>query len=202
MNKIITINRQFSSGGREVAKRLSDALNISYFDNEIINQVATKTDLSPEYISRVSETAALNQYTITFAHTFANIPSPIETIQAAQYEFLKELGEKQDCIIVGRCANHIFGNKAFKVFIYASDMDSRIERCYDKVPEDKDIPRKKMEKQILAIDKERAKYHRFYGSADWNDMSNYDLCINTSTIDIKKAVEIIEQSVKLYFENK
>ncbi|WP_317856287.1 cytidylate kinase-like family protein [Chakrabartyella piscis] len=198
MKKIITINRQFGSGGREIAKRLADVLQIAYYDKALINQIAEKTSFSPEFIAEASET--MNFQPLVFANTFAsNLLSPADTIQIAQTEFIKEIAEKEDCIIVGRCANSILEDTAFKVFIYASDMDTRIERCYVKVPADQDMPRKKMEKQILAVDKQRAKYHSFTTGQEWFDMNNYDLCIDTSKMGVKKAVELIVCGYKLYF---
>lgn len=199
MKKIITISRQFSSGGREVAKRLSDKLGIMYYDNEIIEQIAEKTNLCPEYIKNMSEKFNINEYSLTFSHAFANIPTPVELIQKTQNEIILELA-KEDCIIVGRCANHIIKEKTFKVFLYASDMEGRINRCYDKVPEDRDIPRKKMEKQILSVDKQREKYHSFYGDKNWSSMSNYDICVNTSTLGIKNSVDVIADSYKIFYK--
>ncbi len=198
MNKIITINRQFGSGGREIAKRLSDALKISYYDKELIRQIANKTNFSPDFIAETSET--MTYQPLVFANTFAtSLLSPADTVQFAQTEIIRELADKEDCIIVGRCANSILEERAFKVFIYASDMDSRINRCYEKVPTDNDVPRRKMEKQILSIDKERAKYHSFSTGQEWMDMNNYDLCIDTSKLGVKKAVELIVCGYQLYF---
>lgn len=198
MKNIITINRQFGSGGREVAKRLADVLQIAYYDKELIRQIADKTNFSPEFIAETSET--MNPYPLVFANTFAHTSlSPADTIQIAQTDFIKELAEKEDCIIVGRCANSILADTAFKVFIYSSDMEERIERCYQKVPNDREMPKKKMEKQILAVDKQRGKYHSFSTGQNWADMSNYDLCIDTSKLGVKKAVELIVVGYHLFF---
>lgn len=201
MNKIVTISREFGSGGREVAKRLSDVLGVAYYDKEIIDHIAEKTNFAPEYVATVSEVPTMSSYPVTFGRTFAsNVLSPSEAVQIAQRECIKELAEKEDCIIVGRCANSILADKAFKVFVYASDMDCRIDRCYNKVPADKEIPRKKMEKEILAVDKRRAKYQLAYADQKWGEMSNYDLCIDTSKFGVKKAVEIIAHAMKVYYE--
>lgn len=159
MNTVITINRQFGSGGREVGKRLADALNIAYFDKEIINKIAEKTHLSPSYIE--------------------------------QTKIIKKLAEEQSCVIVGRCANNILKDSAFRVFIYSSDIEKRIQRCYDKVPTDKNKSREEMQKMILSIETQRAKYNQYYTGDDWMNMSNYNLCIDTAKVDIKKAVSLI-----------
>ena len=192
MNTVITVNRQFGSGGREVGKRLADALNIAYFDKEIISKIAEKTNLSPSFIEQYQEVSATHQYSFTFGRTFSMpVLTPNDTIQIEQTKIIKKLAEDQPCVIVGRCANDILRETAFRVFIYSSDMEKRIQRCYDKVPADKNKSTAEMKKMILSIDKQRAKYNQYYTGEDWMNMSNYNLCIDTAKVDIKKAVSII-----------
>lgn len=200
MRKIITINRQFASGGHDVARKLAELLGIKVYDKELISQISDKTQLSQEFIAERSEKRTLGQYTISYANAFTYaVSSPMDTVQIAQTQIIKELAEQEDCIIVGRCANYILEHKAYKVFIYASDMDSRIDRCYKAKPEDREISRAKMEKQILSLDKQRAKYHAFYTDQDWHSMSNYNLCIDTSHFGIHNAAELIKHAVEAYF---
>ncbi len=193
MKKIITINRQFSSGGREIGKKLADKLNISYFDRELIEKIAQETQFHPGYIEQFSESVASRQYPLTFGRSFNLMQtSPTDIIQMAQNKIIKDLAENQDCVIVGRCANYILKDyDVLRVFIYSSDMQKRIERCYKKVPEDKDKTEDQIQKQIINLDKKRAKYHNYYSGQEWQDMSNYNLCIDTAKIDINKAVELI-----------
>ena len=196
MKKVVTINRQFGSGGREVGKRLADALNIAYYDHELINKIAEETNMHPDYIADCQELSVSRTYAISVGRTFS-MPqlSPTDNIQIAQTKIIKKLGTEQDCVIVGRCANNILEETAFKVFIFSSDINARIQRCYDKVPEDKNKSEKEMQKSILAVDKKRAKYHSYYTGQEWLEISNYNLCIDTAKIDIKTAVELIAAAV-------
>lgn len=196
MNKVITINRQFGSGGREVGRRLAEALNIAYYDKEIITKIAKETNLSPSYIEKYDEVSVSHQFPFTFGRTFSMpVMLPNSQIQIEETKIIKKLAEAQSCVIIGRCANDILYDTAFKVFIYSSDMEKKIDRCYDKVPADKSKSREEMKKMILSVDKQRAKYNEFYTGYDWMDMSSYNLCIDTAKIDFKKAVELITMAI-------
>ncbi len=199
MSSVITFNRQFSSGGREIAKRLADRLNFAYYDKELIAKISEETNLAPSFIEQYSEAATSRSFSFTFARTFSRPTpqlSPNDKIQIAQTKIIKDLSEAGDCIIVGRCANYTLFDKAFKVLIYCSDMDARIKRCYQKVDADKDKSEQEMRKQIVAIDKQRSKYHSYYTGQERLDVNNYNLCIDTAKIDLQKAVEIIEKAIE------
>lgn len=192
MKQIITINRQFGSGGREVGKRLADALGIRYYDKELINKIADATQFHPDYIEGVQESISSRHFFLTYGQTFATPHMmPSEQIQIAQTEIITKLAEQEDCIIVGRHANYTLGEKAFKVFIYSTDMEARIKRCYEKVPTDRNKTPEQMRKDILKIDKQRRQYHNYYTAEEWRDMSGYNLCIDTAKVPVKKAVELI-----------
>ncbi len=192
MNRIITINRTFGSGGREVGKRLADSLKTAYYDKELLAKIAKETGLAEVYIKHYDESA-----TRTFQFTFGrSIPfyrqSPTEKIQIAVAKIMKEVAEKGDAVFIGRCSNYILRDSSpFKIFIYASDMNFRVSRCFDKVPLDKDKGETNMIKEILTVDKKRAKYHELYTGQNCHDMENYNLCIDTSKFGIKGTVDII-----------
>ena len=193
MSNIITINRQFGSGGREVGKRLADALQCSYYDKELLEIIAKEVGYTTEYINQFDESAT-RTYAYTFGRSFVTYQqTPADTIQLAYTNVIKSMAQKNDCVIMGRCANHSLRDQnPLKVFIYASDIDFKIARCFDKVPADKEFnTQKQMAKDILKVDKQRAKYHEYYTGQTWSDMSNYNLCIDTSKIGINKAVELI-----------
>lgn len=198
MKNIITISRSFSSGGREVAKRLADELNFDYFDRELISEISNETGLCEKYIEKHSEFAVTRSYPLNMAQTFIlPIQTPSDSIQIAQTKIIKSVANKGNCVIVGRRADYILREQnPFKVFIYSSDMDKRIERCYNKVPKDREKSQKEITKQILSVDKNRAKYYNYFTENNWGEMKNYNLCIDTSVIDVKKAVEIIIQAIK------
>lgn len=205
MNTIITIGRQFGSGGREVGKRLADALEFAYYDEEIIKAVADESGLHPDYLSKYSEAKATRAYPFVFGRTlsYQRPPSLAEDVQILQMKIIKELATQGNSIFVGRCADYILREEnPFKIFIYASDMNTRVQRCYDKVPADKDKSEKEMVKMILSVDKERSKYYEFRTSQKWSDMQNYNLCIDTSVVGVKGAVEIIVKALELGKWNK
>ncbi len=197
MNKIITINRQFGSGGREVGKRLADELQIAYYDKELVEHLSENSIINPNYMEDFEDAIATRHYAFTFGRTFSlPLLTPTEQLQRKQAKIIKEIANKQDCVIVGRCANYILKEKAFKVFIFSSDMDMRIQRCYDKNKDDFNISKVEMEKQIAKIDHQRSKYYQSFTGEKWLDMSHYNLCIDTAKIDIKKAVELIVKALR------
>lgn len=200
MNKIITIGREFGSGGRELGRRLAEELHYEYYDKEIISEIAKHTSLSEEYIQQVVERRPHYLYPITIGHSMSLINSyqikEIQEIYQAQCEILRGLAEKSNCVIVGRCADYILRDyEPFKIFVYA-DIESKIRRCKDRMTEDEVISTKTLKRKILKIDKERARYYSFYTSQKWGDKVNYDLCINTSNKNIKNIVEVISKLFK------
>ena len=194
MGKLITIGREFGSGGREFGRRLAEELNIDYYDKEIVTEISKHTSLSEEYVHRVMESQPHQLYPITIGQTISYVDSyPLQQIQSvyqAQTDIIKSLAEKSDCVIVGRCADYILRDyKPVRIFVYA-DMDSRVQRCFERSPEEEHYTDKQMKKRIHKIDKNRAKYYEFYTGQKWGYRKNYDLCVNTTDVSIKDTVHI------------
>ena len=200
MNKIITIGREFGSGGREFGRRLAEELGFEYYDKEIVTEISKHTSLSEEYVKHVVENAphALFPITVGRSFTYADDYSikQIQTVYAAKDEIIKELAEKSNCIIVGRCADYILKDyNPYKIFVYA-DLNSKIKRCMERLgPEDK-ADEKLIVKYIKKVDRRRARYYEFYTDNKWGDKRNYDLCINTTDTVIKEIVPIIAKMFK------
>ena len=200
MNKVITISREFSSGGREFARRLADKLNFAYYDSEIITELAKRTNLAEEYISSLNEQSPAPLLPITVGNTFSPIVDVRwehqNTIFAEQSKLLRELAEKSDCVIVGRCADYSLREfNPIRVRLYA-DMESRIERCKSRAADGEKLTDREIKQRINEIDKSRSKYYQFYTGKKWDDMLNYDICINTTGKDIKQLVEDFSLTVK------
>lgn len=200
MNKIITIGREFGSGGRELGRRLAEELGFAYYDYEIIEEIAKRTDLSEEYIKKVIEHRPSQLYPIMIARTFSYVDNYVLQqnikIFQQQKEIIQELAEKSDCIFVGRCADYILKDmKPFRLFVYA-DMESKIARCRKKASTEEHLTDKEMKKNILKMDKNRAQYYEYYTGHTWGDKLNYDLCINTSNVVIKEIAPILARLVK------
>lgn len=200
MNKIITIGREFGSGGRELAHKLAEKLGFEYYDREIVEEIAKRTELSEKYVQQVIEHDPHNQFPITVGHTFAYLHHyGIERQQAVyreQCEVIKTMAEKSNCIIVGRCADYILKDyNPLKIFVY-SDVEHKLKRCKERADVSEHFTDKQLKKHIKSIDKNRARYYRFYTGKEWGDKLNYDICINTATMNLDDVVQILSKMLK------
>ena len=201
MYRIITIGREFGSGGREIGKRLAEELGFAYYDKEIISAIAERSRLAEDYVNQVVENQIRTYYPITIGVSMTAAPEDgvyaiNRSIFAAQAEILEELAQKSDCVIVGRCADHILAaHKPFRIYVYA-DMAHKLARCRARGDGSEALSDKELEKRIRAVDKARAQYYRFYTGESHDDRMTYDLGINTSTIAVKDAVKVIAALVR------
>ncbi len=200
MSKIITIGREFGSGGREIGKRLADELGIAYYDNEIITKIAERTELAEGYVAHVMENSPSTLYPITIGRSFYMGMDPIveqnNVIYREQSKLIQELAEKSDCVIVGRSADYILREKnPFRVFVYA-DMEHKMERCRNRAAEDEHFTDRELKRHIQDVDRRRGKYYQFFTGQTWGDRLNYDLCINTSTGSIPGIVKAVARLVE------
>ena len=197
MNRIITIGREFGSGGREIGRRLAEHLHFAYYGQEIVKEIAKRTDMAEEYIKSIEERQPIPLLPITIGRTFALTPTTItdqtQAVYTEQSRVIREMAQKSDCVIVGRCADYVLRELSpVRLFIYAG-MKSKVERCRKKGQEKEVLSDQELQRKILSVNKARAKYYQFYTDQVWGDKKNYDLCINTSAIEIKKAVDAIEK---------
>ncbi len=187
---VITLGREFGSGGRELGRRLAEQMQIAYYDKEILSEIAKRTQLTEEYVHNVVEHHPYPLLPITIGHSlYPDMTFQIQqSVYVEQSNIIKEMAAASDCIIVGRCADYILRDiKPFRIFVYA-DMESRIRRCHDRAPEGEHLSDKEMKQMIQKVDKGRARYYEFYTGEKWGDKSSYDLCINTSNVVIKELV--------------
>lgn len=194
MNQIITIGREFGSGGRELGKRLSELLGYAYYDREIVRAIAQRSELAESYVDMVLENGVCAYYPITVANTFSAVYDPVTmmsgSIYAAQTEILKELAGKSDCVIVGRCADHVLADfHPLRLFVYASK-ESKLARCREK-DEGEWVSDRELERRIRSVDRARSQYYRSCTGCVWGDKANYDLCINTSGVELKPLAAAI-----------
>lgn len=197
---IITISREFASGGREVGKRLADALGLDYYDKEIVTEIAKSTSLDPEYVTRVLSKGGRN-YAISFAHTLPLTPvitDMVTDVLVAQQKVIKAIGEKGNCVIVGRSADVILKEmRPVKIFVYA-DEQSKIKRCRERERDGEDLTDKKLLKKFKEIDKGREKLHDLLSSGEWGEKEGYDIMLNTSGAEIKNLIPALSELVKQY----
>lgn len=195
MNKIITIGREFGSGGREVGKRLAEQLGYAYYDQEIVSEISQRTSLSEQYIRAIMEHHSTFSFPIHVGRSFYPAVNPVFEQRMAvfkeQARIITEMADQSDCVIVGRCADHILRERRpFRIFVYA-DVESKIRRCREKAPEDEKLTDKELRQKISSVDKDRARYYEAYTGHSWGDRLNYDLCINTTQTVIKEIVPVL-----------
>ena len=202
-HKVITISREFGTGARTIGQKLAAELGYAYYDRAIIQMAADKSGLSPDFIEK-NEEKSTNSFLFNIA-TSAYISSGMNlqyTVPVndkaflAQSEVIRELAEKGDCVIVGRCANYILSEHPdlLRVFVRA-DKPDRIERIINEYG----YNAKNAESELSKIDKGRANYYKYYTGSAWKSMDNYDLCINTSKLDIDQAVKLLADVARLSF---
>ena len=201
--KIVTINREFGSGGREVGKRLAEKLGFAYYDREIIKAISEKSKLDVNYIEKTVEDGYWRNYPIAFNHTFSYMPfmeSPNQSLIAFQSEVLKGIASKGNAVIVGRAADTILEDfNPFKIFVYAT-MESRLQRCRERAPEDENLTDKELIKKIKKIDNARAESHDIISSYRWGDKEGADLMINTSHTENKKIIDPLSKYIEEWFK--
>jgi cytidylate kinase len=202
--KIITVNREFGSGGRELGKRLAEELGFAYYDKEIIDAIAEKSKLDPAYIEKAIEDGVLRNYPITFSHTFSYMPiidSPATDLVSWQSDVLREIASKGDSVIVGRAADAILEDEhPFKIFVYA-DMDSKMKRCRERADTDEKLSDKELQRYIKKIDRARASNHDLMASYRWGEREGFHLFVNTSGIEIKTIVPALKEYAEKWFSN-
>lgn len=202
MNKIITISREFGSGGRELGKRLADALKISCYDHEIIEMIAERHGFDKNYVARISEKDLRAAYPMTIGHRFA--PSPLSmnmSVQVAvtQQKIIKQFAGQGDCVIVGRCADVILQEfYPMNLFVYA-DQRSKLARCAQRMPEGENLSSSELLRKMKQIDKDRAAYRGLFTDTQWGRREAYHLCINTSDHEIKALIPPLAEYVSCWF---
>lgn len=203
--KIITVSREFGSGGRELGKRLSDALGFAYYDKEIITAVAEKLSMDEAYLERVSERGILSTLPLNFSRTLNYLPSspPHDSyLLAQQHKIIKELASKGDCIIVGRGADAVLQQyNPFTLFVFA-DMPAKIKRCQDRAAADDPLTQREWARKIKQVDKARANDYALFSPCAWGDMHTYHLCVNTTNTEIKSMVPSIAAYARSWYEGK
>lgn len=187
MNRIITISREFGSGGRTIGKKVAEKLGIPCYDAELIQKIASESGYAEEYIKEESEYASGSWLAPIFSDRTMGLTNQ-DKLWSIQQKVICQLAEKGPCVIVGRCADFILRDKAdcLKVFVHAS-MEHRVERIVKEYGEHEESP----EQRLKDKDKRRAAYHRFYTDMKWGHAQNYHLCLDSGELGIDKCVEII-----------
>ena len=192
--RIITISREFGSGGRFIGEEVAKKLGIAYYDKNIIGQIAEKSGLSPEYIQEYAE---VSPKTGLFAYAFSGRDitgkSVEDMVYEAQRNIILELAEKEPCVIIGRNADYILKDRddVLNVFIHG-DMPEKIKRITGLY----NVKEKEAVKMMADTDKRRRTNYNFYTDQNWGKASNYTLCLNSSQLGYDRCEMIIMECVK------
>lgn len=187
-NRIITISREFGSGGRTIGRKVAEELGIKCYDADLLMKIAEESGFAPEYVKEDSEYASSGWMAPYFANRSTGMTNQ-DKIWQIQRKLILEIAEKESCVFVGRCADFILKNSAdcLNVFIHAS-MEHRAERIVKEYGEREEAP----EQRIKDKDKRRAAYHRFYTDMKWGQAKNYHITLDSGELGIDKCVAIIK----------
>lgn len=193
VKRIITISREFGSGGRFIGEEVAKKLGIAYYDKNIINQIAEESGLSPDYIQ---ESAELSPKKGLFAYAFAGRDitgkSLEDMVYEAQRKVILELADKESCVIIGRNADFILKDRddVLNVFIHGDipEKIQRITRLYN-------VEEQKAVKMMVDIDKRRMANYNFYTNQKWGKADNYTLCLNSSQLGYDRCEKIIMECI-------
>lgn len=188
-NRIITISREFGSGGRTIGKEVAAKLGIPCYDSELIEKIAAQSGFAKEYVEKYGEYALSDKlYENALASRGQDGQSAVDKIWLAQKEVVTDLAEKESCVIVGRCADYILQDVAdcLTVFIHSSD-EKRAERIISVYGQREDSATERLREK----DKKRKAYYELYTGSDWGDADNYALCLDSGKLGIENCVNII-----------
>lgn len=202
--RIITISREFGSGGRELGKRLADALGFAYYDREIVSSIAEKCNLDEGYVENVLRKGLTINVPVTFGHTFYFYSDPTSEnelkVLNTQQQIIKELALRGDCVMVGRSSGIILEKyNPLRLFVYA-DMEWKVKRCRERASADEHLTDRELEKKIRQIDAGRARHQKLLTDRKWGAPEGYDLCINTTDLEIKKIIPGLKEMALCWFE--
>ncbi len=201
MNTIITIGRQFGSGGHEIGEKLAQHYGIKYFDKELLSRAAQESGFCEEMLRNHDErptnsflyNLVMDTYTFGYnSSSFVDMPISHKVFMA-QFDTIKKIAEEEPCVIVGRCADYALQEfkNSLHIFIYA-DEESKLKRIMAKY----DISDDKAKDMMIKKDKQRQSYYNYYSTKKWGRADSYDLCINSGVLGIEGTVKLITQYIE------
>jgi cytidylate kinase len=206
-NIVITIGRQFGSGGRYVGRLLAEKLGVPFYDKELLSEAAKTSGICEEILEEHDEkpTRSLLFSLVTGVQSHMSsgafyMDMPLNhKIFLAQFDAIRRIAEEGPCVIVGRCADYVLRENpdAVSVFVKA-DMASKVDRAVKYYGIEAD----KAEDRIRKADKQRASYYNYYATATWGDVDNYDLVVDTGVLGVEGAVELIAKFLELRADKK
>ena len=195
-NIVITIGREFGSGGREIGQKLAEALGISFYDRNLIDIAAQKSGINPDLLHQADEKAS-NPFFSAYMPAGGDYGTVNDRLFWVQSAIIKDLAQKESCVIVGRCADYVLEefDNVLRIFIHAP-IEKRIERIKDRYLLDSDAAARK---EIARTDKLRRTYYQYYTDHKWGHSDGFDLAIDSSFLGIEGTIELIKDIVKRHW---
>lgn len=192
---VITIARGFGSGGKTVGKMLAKKLDINYYDDDLIKLASEESGINVELFGKADEHVKTNlfkRYNRSYGEKLISPDSDNfvsnDNLFSYQAKIIRDLADKQNCIIIGRCGDYVLRDNpnVIRLFFYA-DTASCVKNVVDMYA----ISEKEAKDRIESIDRTRAQYYRYYTGGEWNNVNNYDLCINTGRLGFERSAEVV-----------
>ena len=202
--KIITISREFGSGGRELGKRIAEILGFDYYDREIITTIAERQGLEENYVEYALNNHQCQSVPLTFRHSFGSptiFHTPHTNLLLEQKRVIEEIAKAgKDCVVVGRNSDVLLHEEnPFKLFVCA-DMETKIKRCKERASEEEKLTDKEIKRNIMRIDKNRARTRYMLADGTWGDRNSYNLIVNTTGWEISKLAPLVASYVNAWFD--
>ena len=204
MKKVITIGRQYGSGGHDIGELVAQKLGYTFYDKKLVEIAAKNSNISDEAIESIDEkaTSSLLYSLVSGSYSIRGMNGPLyyemplnDRLVIAQSDVIKNVAAKENSVIVGRCADYVLEDakdiELIYIFIY-SPMEERIKR----ISKIFDLTEKQAKDKIQKSDKQRKTYYSYYSNRDWGKMSNYDLCINSAKSGIEKTADMIVEFIR------
>ena len=202
---VITIGRQFGSGGKEIGEKLAKELGIRCYDKELLAVAAKESGLCKELFENHDEkptnsflySLVMDTYSLGYTSSYSDMPIN-HKVFLAQFDAIKKLAERESCVIIGRCADYALEDNPYAMSIYIkADMDKRVKRIMTKYQ----LNESKASDMIQKEDKRRASYYNYYSSKKWGDAKSYDLCLDSGKLGVEGSIELIKDFIALPEKN-
>ena len=198
---VITIGREFGSGGHEIGQKLAERLGIKCYDKELLELAAKESGLCQELFASQDEkptnsflySLVMDTYSLGYSNSYVDMPIN-HKVFLAQFDAIKKLAQKESCVIVGRCADYALEDDPFAV---KASLDKRVER----IKKMYDLSESKATDLIQKTDKRRASYYNYYSSKKWGEAKSYDLCLDSGELGIDGSIELILKYIELKEKN-
>ena len=202
---VITIGREFGSGGHEIGTKLAQRLGVKCYDKELLAIAAKESGLCEDLFESQDEkptnsflySLVMDTYSLGYTNSYVNMPIN-HKVFLAQFDAIKKIAQKEPCVIVGRCADYALEDDPFAVSVFIkADIDKRIER----IKKTYELSENKAADLIQNTDKKRASYYNYYSSKKWGEAKSYDLCIDSGELGIEGCIDLIMKYIELKEKN-